>query len=288
MQIGLQMPKGAERLLLPCGACFGCKMDYAELWAIRIQHEAKLWDSSLFITLTYDDESLPWHGGLEYSHIQGFLKRLRRRYQGDHAIPETAGKRPIRFFAAGEYGSKTERAHWHLLLFNLTLPDYWIGGPAGVELRSMSELWPFGHHRVEGFTPGRASYIAGYATKKARGKAARRRYEVMHVETGEVYERRREFCQMSRKPGIGVYYFRRHRGDFERGFATREGGIKSRLPRLYAEYLKEEVPGFAEKMEARRLEYLANLDPDEQTDDRLRAREAVHQARIGLYRKERE
>lgn len=266
-------------------------MGYSELWSHRIQHEAKCWDSSLFVTLTYADDKLPEFGNLEYSHIQQFMRDLRRRYNGDKSIPETAGSRrpkPIRFFCAGEYGTQTARCHWHLLLFNLRLPDYWQAGPPGIELRSMHELWPHGNHRVEGFTPGRAAYIAGYATKKARGREGRRQYEVVNLKTGELFERRREFCKMSLKPGIGVYYFRRHRADFERGYMVREGGIKARLPRLYAEYLKEEVPGFAEKMEARRLEYLASLDPDEQTDDRLRAREDVHKARVGLHGKERQ
>lgn len=273
-------------MLLPCGSCFGCRMGYAELWSIRCQHEAKLWDRSVFITLTYDDASLPWHGGLEYPHIQQFLKRLRRNHRGDHSIPETSGRCPIRFFAAGEYGSQTERAHWHLLLFNFSPPDFSAGRGPGIELGSMRDLWPFGNHRVDPFTPGRAAYIAGYAAKKQRSTA--KRYEVMSMETGEVFQRRPEFCQMSRKPGIGVYFFRRNRSDFIRGYVEAEGGVRKRLPRLYTEYLKEESPEFAAQLEERRVEYLASIDPEDQTDFRLSARERVHRSRIGTFRKERE
>lgn len=289
MHLGLQMPKGAERLLLPCGACFGCRMGYAELWSIRCQHEARLWDRSVFVTLTYDDAHLPWHGGLLYPHLQGFFKRLRKAYRGDHSIPEAGGKLPIRFFAAGEYGAQTDRAHWHILLFNWCPPDFdYLSGRSGIELPSMLRLWPFGSHRVDMFSSGRASYIAGYSAKKVRGKEAARRYEVMNMENGELYQRRAEFCQMSRKPGIGIWYFRRHRKDFERGFVEAEGGVRKRMPRLYAEYLKAEVPGYAELLESRRQEYLAKLDPDEQMDDRLAVREKVHRSRIGTFRKERE
>lgn len=205
-------------------------MEYSAQWAIRCQHEAKLWDSNLFVTLTYDEASLPWHGSLEVSHMQKFLKRLRKNYDGDIAIPETSPKRPIRYFAAGEYGTKTDRAHWHVLLFNTTLPDYGTG--TGIDLESMSRLWPYGHHRVDRFTAGRASYIAGYAAKKAYGRIARqRRYEVMRTDTGEYFQRTPERNLMSK--GIGYWYFARHRRDFERGYIEGEGGLKARLPRYY-------------------------------------------------------
>lgn len=286
VSVGFERKGSTEKLRIPCGTCFGCRMEYAELWSIRCQHESKLWESSLFVTLTYDDDSLPWHGSLDVSHIQRFIKRLRKAYDGDIAIPESAGRRPIRYFAAGEYGTSTERAHWHLLLFNCRLPDYHGGGP-GIDLKSMSGLWPFGHHRVDLFAPGRASYIAGYSAKKARGRVERKkRYEVMNMETGEVFERRPEFCVMSRRPGIGVWYFQRHRADFERGFVQGEGGVKKRLPRLYRTYLSESSE-FAYDDENRREEFLLAMDPAENTRERLAVRQKVHQSRIGTYRKER-
>lgn len=209
--IGHEPPGSVEKLRVPCGRCFGCRMEYAESWATRLQHEASCWDSNLFVTLTYEDKNLQWHKGLVLDDLQLFMKRLRKSHQGLVTAPD--GRRPIRFFAAGEYGSRTDRPHWHLALFN-----------CGLRLRQemspdLEKLWPHGLHTVTPFTVGRASYIAGYATKKVHGRMARQeRYSVVNPETGELVERRPEFVVMSRRPGIGAFFYHRHKGDLERGF----------------------------------------------------------------------
>lgn len=287
VRIGFEPPGSLQKLAIPCGRCFGCTMEYRRMWAIRCQHEAALYDSNLFVTLTYDEENLPWHRGLELDHMQRFLKRLRKKYEGDIAIPEADGKRPIRYYLAGEYGEETDRPHWHLLLFNLRLPDY-HGQPKAIELASMRELWPFGHHQVDQFTPARAAYTAGYAAKKVRGYIQRKlAYDVYHPETGEIYERRPPFATMSRRPvGLGVYYFRRFRSDFLRGYVGGRSGTKERLPRLYHQYLREDQE-WAYDDEIRREEYLMSADPRERWPDRLLAKEAVAKAKFALHGKER-
>ena len=35
-----------------CGQCLGCRLDHSRMWAIRIVHEAMLYDENSFITLT--------------------------------------------------------------------------------------------------------------------------------------------------------------------------------------------------------------------------------------------
>lgn len=253
-------------------------MEYAETWSIRCQHEAKLYDSNLFVTLTYDEDNIPWHRGLEVDHIQRFLKRLRKAYVGDIVLPEANATRPIRYYYAGEYGETTDRPHWHLLLFNLRLPDY-HGEPRARELRSLQDLWPYGIHECDQFTAARAAYVAGYAAKKVSGRMARRlKYEVFHPETGEVYERRPEFANMSRRRGIGVYYFRRYWRDFVRGYIEGSGGYRKRLPRLYHQYLSEDKE-WAYGDEDRKQSFLLTLDPRESWPDRLAAREAVAKAK---------
>lgn len=263
-------------------------MEYAELWSIRCQHESQLYDRSVFVTLTYSEDNLPWHRSLDVDHVQRFMKRLRKSYEGIDAVPEAAGSRPIRYFLGGEYGSETGRPHWHLLLFNWAPPEY-DGRPRARELGSLSKLWPYGHHECDQFTAGRAAYVAGYATKKVRGRiAARRHYEVMHPETGEVYMRRPEFATQSRRPvGLGIWYFRRYRRDFERGYVSMPGGTRKRLPRLYQQYLSED-PEYAYAAEDRAEQYLlSDAARVDSTPQRLEQREAVHRARIGTYRKER-
>ena len=99
-------------LTLPCGQCIGCRLNYSRNWAIRCVHESSLHEHNCFITLTYNDENLPLNGSLDLKHFQDFMKRLRKKVSV-----------PIRYFHCGEYGSRLQRPHYHLLLFGLDFPD---------------------------------------------------------------------------------------------------------------------------------------------------------------------
>ena len=92
-------------------------MERSKTWAVRCRHESLFWDHNVFVTLTYDDDHLPWHGSLVPEHLQLFVKRLRKALSGVQVAPGSV-HRPIRFFGCGEYGSTSKRAHYHLLLFN--------------------------------------------------------------------------------------------------------------------------------------------------------------------------
>lgn len=285
VKIGYEPPGSTEKLRIPCGSCFGCRMEYAEQWSIRCRHEAACWDSNLFLTLTYDDDSLEWHRSLVVDHLQAFLKRLRKRFSG---VGETEdGKRPVRYFAAGEYGSRTDRPHFHLLLFNLRIPDVSGFPDRNEESAELSELWKFGRHVVSGFSPGRARYVAGYAAKKVKGRMARQAaYGVYHPVTGEYFERKPEFCTMSRRPGLGHYWYERFRSDLERGYVVEAGGVKKRLPRFYKERLLSS-DDFAMADEERRDAYISSIDAAEDTPERNAVKERVHKARIGAHGRER-
>lgn len=116
--------------MIPCGRCIGCRLKYSADWATRIMCEAELWENNWFITLTYEDKYLPFGTGynvetgemtgtnptLYPEHLTRFMKSLRKRY-------ERQGHKPIRFYACGEYGSKYERPHYHLCIFNLPINE---------------------------------------------------------------------------------------------------------------------------------------------------------------------
>ena len=46
-------------VLVPCGHCVGCRLDYSRVWAERCVHEASKYEHNYFLTLTYDDDHLP-------------------------------------------------------------------------------------------------------------------------------------------------------------------------------------------------------------------------------------
>lgn len=258
-------------LELPCGKCVGCRMDRARAWSIRITHEAMCWDSNFFVTLDYAPEFLQsW--SLRYADFQGFMRRLRKRGAG------------IRFFVAGEYGKLYRRPHWHAILFNLTLPDAEELQNGTLRSSSLERLWGRGNVVAGGVTAQSAAYVAGYTQSKSYGRAAQAAYEdLVDPETGEVSSRRPEFCQMSRDPGIGAYWYKRFAGDlFPEDQAIQEGKTW-KVPRYYWNRFKEDHPLDAEEVAYERYLRALVLDPEESTPERRAVREEVSEARVRLF-----
>jgi len=98
-------PQDRSEVTLPCGGCFGCRLSRASSWVARLYGESLSHEASSFLTLTYDDEHLPPFGGLRYEDLQETFRRMRR-----------TGLQ-FRFFAVGEYGDRTLRPHYHVLMF---------------------------------------------------------------------------------------------------------------------------------------------------------------------------
>lgn len=150
-----------------CGQCICCRINRKRMWTARIQLEAACYDASTFVTLTYEDSSLPAFGSLSREHWRHFSKGIGFRY-----------------FGVGEYGSRTWRAHYHAILFGID---------AASAESLVSERWPFGFVQVSPFTEAHAGYVAGYVTKKLTKVTE-------DLPVGCIPE----FSRMSRRPGIGV------------------------------------------------------------------------------------
>lgn len=172
----------------PCGKCVPCLYKRKRVWAHRIVLESFCHASSVFVTLTYNDQHLPSDGCLVPDHLQLWLKRIRR---------ELAPHR-VRFFACGEYGGETWRPHYHLALFGMPgcangSTNYNIRGEVECcqSCSCVSETWGLGRVQLAPLTGQSASYIAGYVTKKL-GESSR--------PSGLVPE----FQRMSLRPGLGA------------------------------------------------------------------------------------
>jgi len=231
-------PKGAP-MEVPCGHCVGCRLDRRRAWSIRCMHEAQLYDSNLFVTWTYDDGHLPESRSLEYVDFQLMMKRLRKEVRGVSKAPD--GKFPIRFFCSGEYGGLHGRPHWHALLFNARFNDMRPMDNGKFLSRQAETLWGKGTVCIGTVTPRSAAYVAGYTLEKVYGSAEA--YEdVVDLRTGELTSRRPEFCNMSRRPGIGAWWFDRYRSDLfgkdgSHDFAVMDG-VKYKVPRYYVDQLE--------------------------------------------------
>lgn len=252
------------------------------MWAMRCRHEASFWDHNAFITLTYDDEHLPQFGSLVPKHLQDFLKRVRRAKAGVQAAPGSV-HRPIRYFGCGEYGSRTKRAHYHVLLFNVRFEDAVRYGDETSTSPLLSALWPYGSHLIGTVTPASAAYVAGYATKKVYGRyESEAAYEVVDPRTGEVVGRRvPEFPRMSLKPGIGQYWYDRYKRDLRNGYVVVDGA-KLPVPRFYEQKYQSDFPEENDDRDWAREQVRRTRDPADRSEDRLVVAELVARARKRL------
>lgn len=102
-------------LIVPCGKCFKCRQKYRLSWQLRLQHELISYQgTALFLTLTYNNENLPSDNNLVKKDVQDFMKRLRKYYKDIK----------IRYFFAGEYGTKKQRPHYHAIIYGLRAPEH--------------------------------------------------------------------------------------------------------------------------------------------------------------------
>lgn len=261
-----------EFVEIPCGQCIGCRLDYSRMWANRCLLELQYHKSSFFVTLTYDDEHLPLTffgepetgeahpaATLRKADFQKFMKRLRRNTgQG------------LRFFAAGEYGSKTFRPHYHAIIFGLELDDLQVYkcSPQGFTYytsETMQKAWPLGFVVVGDVSWETCAYTARYICKKLKGQESVF-YDLHNIEP--------EFSLMSRKPGIGRQYFDDHPELFQYDFLnvpTEKGGKKFRPPRYFAQLYEKDHPDFVEKKVFLRehLEGMKSIKLDSSSKDYL-------------------
>lgn len=237
-----------SEIQLPCGNCILCRTKHSKEWAIRITHESQLHDENSFVTLTYADEHLPLINNtptLRLSDLQKFIKRLRFTLDAEH------GKK-IRYYAVGEYGSKSNRPHYHLCVF----------GHAFTERRTilrrepsllwtndtLEKTWGMGEVRVGALTFATAQYTASYVTKKLRAK---QQYVYIDKETGELKPLEQPKAVMSLKPAIGLEWWLQHHKQTTRNDYVIMNGSKHKPPKYYDTLLKrlceEEYEGMKEK-----------------------------------------
>jgi len=228
-------------------------------------------EQNCFITLTYNDENLPWDGSLNKEHFQKFMKRLRERV-----------KNKIRYFHCGEYGDELQRPHYHALLFGHDFEDKTLwktkDGIGTYTSDILEKTWPFGFSTIGAVTWESAAYCARYVTKKQTGDQGKEHYWRMLATDIEV-ELQPEYATMSLKPGIGKTWFSEYQEDcYPSDFITVKGK-KRNLPRyydkLYAEHnqLDLEILKEGRKREARKHH-------ENNTGKRLRTREKVQQAKL--------
>jgi len=198
----------SDYIPVPCGKCPPCKKRRVSGWSFRLTKQAGGSTSALFVTLTYNTDNVPIteNGYMTLvktgeKSVTNFLKRLRK-----------ISTEKLKYYYCGEYGGKTNRPHYHMILFNAK--------PADVEA-----TWKLGSVHYGDVNGASVGYTLKYMSKQGRIP--------MHKND----DRQPEFSNMSK--GLGADYLtpnmiKYHTADVEnRVCITIEDGKKIAMPRYY-------------------------------------------------------
>ena len=259
-------------MTVPCGQCIGCRLERSRQWAVRCVHEAQMHEDNCFVTLTYDDEHLPYGETLHRPDFQKFMKRL---------IKNSGVK--IRLFYCGEYGGETFRPHYHACLFGWRPSDPELFSVNnGFQLftsKILSKNWKLGHASFGELTFETAAYTARYCTKKITGKAAKAHYEWVDPDTGEIIDRVPEFSGQSLKPGIGATWLEQFGHDTYSKDEVILQGKAMKPPRFYDNTFAKIEETIVEMVKQERIDkHLSS--PKSRTDRQLRAASIIAEKRL--------
>lgn len=218
-------------LFVPCGKCYACRLNKRMEWTYRLSKELYVSVSAYFVTLSYSDEYLKYHVNRQTGEVaavlnkvdlQTFIKRL--RYYSK-----------FRYFAVGEYGEKTMRPHYHLLIFNLSRS-------AAMKIES---VWKMGNIHIGRVETGSIHYVTKDLMKPFT------KTSIVGVDG---------FRLMSTKPAIGsseLIMDSMLNNKLDNDFSVFLNGYKLNMPRYY----KDRIFNIRQKEEhAEKMIYQADID----------------------------
>ena len=106
---------------IPCGSCSECLKKKSRDLTLRLYEETKVHNNNWFITLSYNEDNLPKNSKgvqtLRKKDISDFNKKLKVNLTRKNLFSQ------FKFFGCGEYGEKFHRPHYHIIYFDLPIPD---------------------------------------------------------------------------------------------------------------------------------------------------------------------
>lgn len=201
-----------KSIAVPCGKCPPCRKRRAAQWSFRLMQFEKRAANAAFLTLTYDNDHVPLSVNnlmtLVPAHLQAFWKRVRKD-----------NLQKLKYYAVGEYGGRTQRPHYHAIVFNFDSIDLF------------QKHWHFGfvdHGSCQGPS---IQYVTNYVDKPRVVPAFARDDRVP------------EFSRMSKF--LGVEYLSDamiawHKADLRRSFVVMPDGYRVPLPRYFKEKIYSE------------------------------------------------
>lgn len=197
-------------LTFPCGKCSICKKESLNEWYVRLLAELGDKKTAKFITLTYNDNNMPLDLSLKMKHIQLYIMRLRKYSENN-----------IKYFYCGEYGEKTKRPHYHMILFG------------DISDKIIKENWVYGFTHIGSVNSKSIRYVLNYTQKENQGYSKYR--EIL----GEI---KPPFQKMSK--GLGLNYMIKNEKQIADNGCIIIQGYKYKIPRYYikkSELIKDSV-----------------------------------------------
>lgn len=171
--------------LLPCYRCAACRQARGADLVTRLLVETLGHLVACLVTLTYRNDCLPEGRSLKRADVRAFLKRLRR------AVEYNGGGVGLRLFVVAEYGTKSGRPHYHLIVWGLDASTVFPSGRCFPDL--VNAAWGMGTVDVGKYWSAKAAgYVAGYVSKGLNVKG-------LDVLRG----RSPEFSIFPNRPGLG-------------------------------------------------------------------------------------
>lgn len=205
-------PESTYFIQVPCGKCPPCYLARQKQWFVRLHNELKISETANFVTLTFDVPQRTKNGLLtaEKLPLQNFLKRLRKREIGNNSI---------KYYACSEYGEKSHRPHYHLIIFNvkseLNIARAWT------LYDDEKNNYKSGLYHIGKVEEASINYVTGYIGKR------------IGIPFTDDDDRTPEFSLMSKN--LGMYYVDKAKNfhNVTEQSYTVINGIKYTLPRYY-------------------------------------------------------
>lgn len=235
---------------VPCGKCIQCIKKKRKEWAFRLHQEGKDHITAYMVTLTYNEESLPYlnQNTGEYpirlqeihkseptdilepivlkSDVQKFIKQIRKRtdilFKKYGTKKATHQEQRIRYYMVSEYGTQyTRRPHYHGIIWNLQTPI-----ARDIEIQ---KIWQHGDAKIEPIDGNIGSYY--YLTK------------YLYKQKNWNIWTFKPFTLMSTKPYIGNRYLEtsRHYHIAKGNLFTKFNNQEIIIPRIYRDKLPKKL-----------------------------------------------
>lgn len=152
---------GKMYIKVPCGKCEACVRNRASQWFVRLLMQQRYSGNSVFVTLTYDDQHLPYRVTDDGVLLADVCREDIRHYHARLRKSLGVKSQKLKYFLISEYGPNPSngwlhRPHYHAIYFNLDTEDY----------PKVERAWRCGFIQFGELCEERIRYVSGYVTEK--------------------------------------------------------------------------------------------------------------------------